>query len=474
MNSSVSPKSVPGAIAIGSHLTRLVKLGVTRSLPLPVLTSLVILLVLGGLAYVKFGRRLAPLDQKLAAQFPALAEGLASRSAEFMPAVRQVGGREVVGLTIRRDIQAKTTGDSDTPQAMPAGLKPVEQEALRLMAERNGAGELNAFFPQQYAEPFVVEGGAVSVVLRPLGATGAASTIENGKVVYRDAYPETDSLHAVSAGRSEEFLYLRSANAPRRFEYELSDINGAREVSVEGGAVRFKNDTGPGLQIEAPWMLEASGKRREDIVRWELGAGAALPVSCLPPSGGVFPIGTTPVQCKATDASQNTASCTFTITVRGVRDTKLAVLNQLIALRAAATAGQDRKRLDEAIDDLRKAVEPGLWLDASHPKPRHGETVFKKEADVVKTLDKLLQDKHSQVADAALQEWIARLVMADRVLALVAIKDAKDERGNLLFIFGAFIELIKGDLEARGRDYDQSIEHYSEAWQLALKSTGKL
>jgi|GEM_PF-5180433 len=60
------------------------------------------------------------------------------------------------------------------------------------------------------------------------------------------------------------------------------------------------------------------------------------------------------------------------------------------------------------------------------------------------------------------------------VLALVAIKDAKDERGNLLFIFGAVIELIKGDLEARGRDYDQAIEHYSEAWQLALKSTGKL
>jgi hypothetical protein len=42
-------------------------------------------------------------------------------------------------------------------------------------------------------------------------------------------------------------------------------------VSVEGGAVRFKNEAGRGLQIEAPWVVEASGKRREDVVRWELG-----------------------------------------------------------------------------------------------------------------------------------------------------------------------------------------------------------
>jgi HYR domain-containing protein len=38
-------------------------------------------------------------------------------------------------------------------------------------------------------------------------------------------------------------------------------------------------------------------------------------VVCTPPSGSVFPHGTTPVSCTATDGSGNTASCGFTVTV---------------------------------------------------------------------------------------------------------------------------------------------------------------
>jgi hypothetical protein len=38
-------------------------------------------------------------------------------------------------------------------------------------------------------------------------------------------------------------------------------------------------------------------------------------VVCTPPSGSCFPIGVTTVTCTATDASGNTATCTFTISV---------------------------------------------------------------------------------------------------------------------------------------------------------------
>lgn len=38
-------------------------------------------------------------------------------------------------------------------------------------------------------------------------------------------------------------------------------------------------------------------------------------VSCAPASGSSFPVGTTTVRCNATDASLNTASCSFTVTV---------------------------------------------------------------------------------------------------------------------------------------------------------------
>jgi hypothetical protein len=40
-------------------------------------------------------------------------------------------------------------------------------------------------------------------------------------------------------------------------------------------------------------------------------------VQCTPPSGSVFPPGTTTVTCVATDACGNTATCNFTVTVAG-------------------------------------------------------------------------------------------------------------------------------------------------------------
>src|SRR5207245_2816013 len=40
-----------------------------------------------------------------------------------------------------------------------------------------------------------------------------------------------------------------------------------------------------------------------------------LPTTCVPPSGSSFPVGTTTVQCTATDAAGHSSSCSFTVTV---------------------------------------------------------------------------------------------------------------------------------------------------------------
>jgi hypothetical protein len=40
-------------------------------------------------------------------------------------------------------------------------------------------------------------------------------------------------------------------------------------------------------------------------------------ISCTPESGSQFNVGTTTVSCKATDALQQTASCTTLVTVTG-------------------------------------------------------------------------------------------------------------------------------------------------------------
>ena len=42
---------------------------------------------------------------------------------------------------------------------------------------------------------------------------------------------------------------------------------------------------------------------------------SGLPVTCVPPSGSVFPAGTTVVTCSASDQVGNTSTCTFEVTV---------------------------------------------------------------------------------------------------------------------------------------------------------------
>src|SRR4029079_13129335 len=178
-------------------------------------------------------------------------------------------GREIAGFSAR---QARTGQEQELMP--PAGLKPVEQEAWLAMARRQGTSsgmEFSSFYPARYGEAFVVEGQGVRVAVRPVGGTDVAAHIDNGQVIYREAYPETDSVHMVSAGRSEEFLFLQNECAPREFAYELSELSAGTRVELVKGEVHFTNKAGSGgVKIEAPWLIEATGERRAGAVRWQL------------------------------------------------------------------------------------------------------------------------------------------------------------------------------------------------------------
>src|SRR5215472_13324940 len=196
------------------------------------------------------------------------AEARRSAYVEFSPSRQSVGRREIAGFSARA---ARTAEEQNlTP---PAGLKPVEQEAWLAMARRHGASggnELTSFYPEHYVEAFVVEGQGVRVAVRPVDGTDVMAQIASGQVIYRQAYPETDSVHVVSAGRSEEFLFLQDECAPREFAYELSELSAGTRVELVKSEVRFTNKAGRGVKIEAPWLIEANGTLRADAVHWEL------------------------------------------------------------------------------------------------------------------------------------------------------------------------------------------------------------
>src|SRR5207247_5764842 len=146
---------------------------------------------------------------------------------------RRVGGCEIAGFSARQAGPAR-----EENLIPPAGLKPVEQEAWLAMARRqeaSGGKEFISFYPARYGDPFVVEGEGVRVAVRPVSGTDTAVQIDDDQVIYRNAYPETDSMHFVSGGRSEEFLFLQDDWAARGVEYELSELSaGARGELVNG------------------------------------------------------------------------------------------------------------------------------------------------------------------------------------------------------------------------------------------------
>src|SRR2546423_6797074 len=189
---------------------------------------------------------------------------------EYSASRQRMGGRETAGFSARKALAAEE--ERLTP---PAGLKLVEEEAWLAMARRHEGGgtELGTFYPARYGEAFVVEGQGVRVAVRPVGGSDVGAQIENGQVIYRQAYPATDSVHVVGGGRSEEFLYLESERAPSEFAYEISELGAGTCVELVHGEVRFTNAAGAGVKIEAPWAKEANGARRTDAVHWELDAG---------------------------------------------------------------------------------------------------------------------------------------------------------------------------------------------------------
>jgi hypothetical protein len=183
----------------------------------------------------------------------------------------ELAGRPVEG--VRFEAASRRVGDATVEGLQPELVRPAQPgrqgpDVEALVADAQG---LRPFFPSSFTDPFVVEGDGVRVALRPLGAAAASAEVDAGRVVYRGAYPDTDSVHRVRAGHSEEVLLLKSEAAPTRFDYEIVSVEGGTQVFVHEGAVRFVDATGRGLEVERPWLIDAAGTRVEQGVHWVLG-----------------------------------------------------------------------------------------------------------------------------------------------------------------------------------------------------------
>lgn len=197
------------------------------------------------------------LSCSLAEQFPSLRSQLQGEM-QWTATTRRFGKRAVTGLV--------ATASSKISAQTPAGLKPLEQQAWMAMAER---GQMQLFSPQSYNGSTVVEQGAMRVEVQSLGARSVRAQQQGKTLVYKNAYPSTDSLQVVKPGRSEEFLYLRNRTAPTIFDYQVKVSHGT-QVRSEAGSIVFVDSRGRGVRIEKPWLMDSNGQRSESAVHWQM------------------------------------------------------------------------------------------------------------------------------------------------------------------------------------------------------------
>lgn len=187
-------------------------------------------------------------------------------------------------------------------------------------------------------------------------------------------------------------------------------------------------------------------------------------VTSVPPSGSVFPIGSTVVQSSATDTATNLTQCEFTVTVLGARGVISNLVAELTLLHDTQTERIQRRRLEIAIERLNDALESDVFLDETHLARPGGGTSFRQHQRVYSRLRQWMRRARDPVLEEVAQNAIDRMLRADRLLAAVAIQDATNAGGVATRIAAAKVDLATGDLnDLRGRE-PRALANYRAAW----------
>lgn len=107
-----------------------------------------------------------------------------------------------------------------------------EGAGARSLAAKH-AGDLAAHLPAHANGEMATVVGPWQLGWQLEGATGSALEIDEGRAVYRDAYPSTDVVITAEPSRVETFFVLRDASAPSKFAWDVSLPAGVAEVKRE-------------------------------------------------------------------------------------------------------------------------------------------------------------------------------------------------------------------------------------------------
>ena len=162
---------------------------------------------------------------------------------------------------------------------------------------------------------------------KPLATTGRLVVAGKGEILFALADGKRCVEEEPMRNEPQDFTITGGTGA-----YEGASGNGTFDRSLSGGlgaetwtgtlvVPAHEFDVGPpALSGATPKTVRAPKGAKRLRVTYSVAASDAtdgkVPVTCVPRSGGRFPIGRTVVKCSATGSSANTASASFTVTVR--------------------------------------------------------------------------------------------------------------------------------------------------------------
>ena len=151
------------------------------------------------------------------------------------------------------------------------------------------------------------------------------------------------------------------------------------------------------------------------------------------------------------------------------RALKNGALSDLSTCVAGPCDGEESSNLRKAIRSIQKSLAPSLWVGDSR-LTKCGELVFEFEEQAVEALLDIVEDGGRCSLSA--QNAIDDLVLADELLARIAIADAIAAGGRPRDICSAQANMAKGlDALAKGKVH-QAMDFYEQAWMDAQHSRG--
>lgn len=187
----------------------------------------------------------------------------------------------------------------------PIGV--VDGVGYRASAEAGPAG-LSIVFPEKADGTYAVLRGDAGVAFSVRGAAPSTIEVSKGKVAYRELFPGVDAVHQLNGNRSEEFLVLKDERATTEFTYDLDVASGVEFSRLPTGGMRFsaEGDDGDTLSIEAPYVVDATGRTSYEAARYEIDrevAGQATVRLTVDTKGLAFPVAVDPTWAATTSMS---------------------------------------------------------------------------------------------------------------------------------------------------------------------------